>query len=348
MSDKNIAINGGGRIGLQVVRHHIRDCENNKTPCCIKIINDPFAKTESLAYQLQFDTVHGKFEFPVKAIDDETISIKGAKAEYSIKLTKEREPAKIPYKEHSIKIVLECTGVFTAEEKAKMHIHDGVQTVIVSAPASGSNVFTCVMGVNCDKLDVSKNQILSNASCTTNCLAPLVKVLDDNFCIEWGTMTTTHAATQTQKVVDGVSTKDLAGGRSIFNNIIPASTGAAKAIGLVMPHLNGKIDGSALRVPTPNVSFCDFVVGVKKGTDAAAVNAAFQKAAENGSLKGILGIAHDGAVSMDFCGDARSSIMNPKSTLVLGDKVVKVGAFYDNEYGYSMRLLQLAMKVAKN
>lgn len=345
-----IAINGGGRIGLQFLRHHIRELENSSSKInngIVKLINEPFAAADNIGYLLTYDSVHGKFEYPVCVVDDHTIKVKGSKTEYVIKLTKEMDPTKIPYAEYEIKVVVECTGKFTAEDKAKQHLHDGVEKVLISAPGSGAGVFTCVLGVNCDKLNFDKHQIISNASCTTNCLAPLVKVIDDNFKINWGTMTTTHASTQTQKVVDGVSAKDLAGGRSVFNNIIPASTGAAKAIGLVMPHLNGKIDGSALRVPTPNVSFCDFVCGVEKACNVEEINAAFEKASQNGSLKGILGIAHKGSVSMDFCSDPRSSILAPNCTLSLnGGKTVKVGAYYDNEYGYSMRLFQLAMKAA--
>lgn len=347
MSSTAIAINGGGRIGLQVVRHWIRHTTAQSSSVHIALINDPFASAQNLAYSLKWDTVHGQFEYDVAAKDDNTIQVKtrdGSKT-FEIALSKETEPEKIPYAKHGVAVVLECTGRFTAEDKAKRHLHDSVQKVLISAPATGEGVFTTVLGVN--DQDLSKHKIISNASCTTNCLAPLVSVLHKNFKIQWGTMTTTHAATATQKVVDGLGTKDLANGRSVFNNIIPASTGAAKAIGKVIPELNGKIDGSALRVPVPDVSFCDFVCGVEKATTADEVKKAFAAAAADGPLKGILGTAHDGAVSSDFIGDKHSSIIDPNCTLVLNGKTVKVGAYYDNEYGYSMRLYELAIKVVK-
>merc|ERR1719316_51206 len=259
---------------------------------------------------LRHDTVHGRFEYKVTHTDD-AIIIHGKK-EYTIKITKERSPSDIPYKSLGVSLVLECTGIFTATEKAKAHLHDGsVKNVIISAPGTGDDLFACVLGVNCDKLDPAKHKFISNASCTTNCLAPLVKVLDDSFGLLSGTMTTTHATTATQKTVDGVGGKSLSSGRSCYNNIAPATTGAAKAIGKVIPKLNGKIDGAALRVPTPNVSFVDFCAKLEKPATIEQINAAFVKASESGSLKGILGIAEDQTVSFDFNGDTHSSIQSP-------------------------------------
>jgi len=343
----NVAINGGGRIGLQFLKHHIRECEIGDCDIDVVLINDPFVEIGRLKYLIQYDTVHGRFDLPIDVCEKSSqVTITGKSKTYKIKLTREREPKNIPCKELGVKLMVECTGVFTSEEKAKQHFDSGVEYVVISAPGSG-NMSTFVYGVNHTDFVKSKDKIVSNASCTTNCIAPIVKVIDDTFGVEHCLLTTTHAATSTQNVVDGMSRKDYASGRSVFNNISPASTGAAKAIGKVMPHLNGKIDGNALRVPVPNVSVSDLVFTVKKKTSIDKIMEALNKACKEGPLKNVLGIAEDQTVSSDFMSCEMSAMVIPSSIMLLNDGLmVKIQAFYDNEHGYSKRLLDMTSYIA--
>jgi len=349
MSTVPTAINGAGRIGLLALRSLIQrlECGSQKTKVVPVLLNDPFADHKNLLYRLKNDTVHGKFQYSAELNEnDHTLTIAG---KYTMHLTKVREPSEVPYKKHNVKMVLECSGAFTQYEKASQHIDNGktgVQTVVISAPGAGEGIKTLVMGVNHTEYDPKKHQVISNASCTTNCLAPIVKVLHDKYKISWGAMTTCHATTATQKTVDGVSAKDYASGRCAMANIIPASTGAAKAIGLVFPDLMGKLNGNALRVPLPDVSVTDFVCGVGKDVTVEQINADFVEASK-GNLKGILGIAEQYAVSSDIIGDSHSSVVIPSSVMVFNNNVVKVHSFYDNEWGYSCRLIDLACYVAE-
>jgi len=348
-------INGAGRIGLQLVKHYIDDLFAGNSKISIALINDPFCNIDNLVYRLRFDTTHGRFPHAVDVDKEKNlikITCKDDKSKTAqFTLTMCKTPEEIPCKAHNVQIILECTGRFVEEKLSRQHLHAGssVKHVIVSAPCSGENVFTAVYGVNHTELkkgDV-KSQIISNASCTTNCLAPLIKVLHDNFTVQWGSMTTTHAATATQKVVDGVASKNFASARSVFNNITPASTGAAKAIGKVLKDLDGKINGNALRVPTLNVSVTDLTCGIAKATTVAEVQQKFQEASQKGSLQGVLGVAEPQTVSMDYNGCPLSSIFISESAMCFNEgKVVKVQSFYDNEFGYSKRLLDLTKYVA--
>jgi len=337
-----VSINGAGRIGLLVCRRAIELNLNKKDSSFqIAMLNDPFCTPENIMYRLKYDSIHGKLPYDVTLEGQDTIVIGGS---YKIKITNEREPEKLPYKENKIQAVLECTGVFTTKSAASKHMgsngNTGVKQVIISAPAGDNEVKTLVMGVNEAEYDKSKDSVVSNASCTTNCLAPVVKAIDEKFTVEWGSMSTVHAVTATQNTVDGASKKDFAGGRAAFSNIIPSSTGAAKAIGKVLPHLNGKIDGEALRVPVADVSNCLIFLGVKKTTNKEKVNEILEKYS-NESMKGILGIAHQFGVSSDFVDDCRSSIVQKEFTMVLGEKNVKIMSWYDNEAGYSARVVDL-------
>lgn len=344
----NICINGAGRIGLlytRIVLTNIKKSSDVK----IAAINDPFCDAENILYRLKYDSTHGTFDEEMKV---ETNS-KGCKmlviGDQKILLLAEKDPKNIKYSDLQIDMVVECTGVFNTYEKASLHMHDkSVKKVIISAPATGDEIKTIVMGVNDKDYDSAKHHVISNASCTTNCLAPIVKVMKENFGIEWGTITTTHATTATQKTVDGVSNKDFRSGRSAMTNIIPASTGAAKAIGKVFPELNGKLDGIALRVPTTNVSVTDCVFGLTNNTTLDKIKKAFEEAA-SGDLKGILGIAHDHAVSSDFNGCPKSSIVQKEQMMLTGEgKVFKTLSFYDNEWGYSSRLFDLTKKIGSS
>ena len=290
---------------------------------------------------LKYDSILGTFKSEVKVIDDKTISVDGD----IINVVAERDPLKLPWKEMGIDIVIEGTGVFLDGPGAGKHITAGAKKVVITAPAKGNDIPTYVVGVNADQFDPAAN-IVSNASCTTNCLAPFAKVLDESFGIVKGTMTTTHSYTGDQRILDA-SHRDLRRARAAALNIVPTSTGAAKAVALVLPQLKGKLNGIALRVPTPNVSIVDLVVNVeKKGITAEEVNAAFREA-QNGPMKGVLAITDTPLVSVDFrCTDVSTTI-DAALTMVMGDDMVKVVAWYDNEWGYTQRVVDLTLIVAK-
>ena len=327
-----VAINGFGRIGRMVFRKAI--LENNLE---IVAINASYP-AETLAHLIKYDTTHGKFEGEVKA-DQDAIIVNGKR----VQLLNNRNPEELPWKELKIDIVIEATGKFNAREKAALHLNAGAKKVILTAPGKNEDV-TIVMGVNEDVLNIEKHDIISNASCTTNCLAPVAKVLDQYFGIENGLMTTVHAYTNDQKNIDNPH-KDLRRARACAQSIIPTSTGAAKALALVLPQLKGKLHGMSLRVPTPNVSLVDLVVDVKREVTVEEVNAAFQKESQ-GELKGILDITDEPLVSVDFNTNEHSAIVDGLSTMVIGSTKVKVLAWYDNEWGYSCRVVDLVNYVA--
>jgi glyceraldehyde 3-phosphate dehydrogenase len=323
-------INGFGRIGRLVLRAAL-----DNPNVTVVAVNDPFLTLEYAVYQLKYDSVHGTLEADVKA-EDGCLVIGSVK----VKFFAERNPADIPWGQAGADTVCESTGVFTTIDKASEHIKGGAKRVIISAPSADAPMF--VMGVNNDKY--AGETVFSNASCTTNCLAPLAKVLHEEFGIVEGLMTTIHAGTATQLVVDGPCKggKDWRAGRSALNNLIPASTGAAKAVGKVIPELNGKLTGMAVRVPTPDVSMVDLTVRTEKAATADEIKAALKKASE-GSLKGILGYTDDDVVSQDFVHDARSSIVDGAAGITLNAHFHKVISWYDNEWGYSNRLVDLAV-----
>lgn len=294
---------------------------------------------ETLAHLLKYDTVHGPFAGEVIALDDELV-VNGKR----VKLLNNRNPDQLPWGKMNVDIVIEATGKFNSREKASMHLQAGAKKVILTAPGKNEDV-TIVMGVNEEMLDLEKHEIISNASCTTNCLAPVAKVLDEKFGIENGLMTTVHAYTNDQKNIDNPH-KDLRRARACAQSIIPTTTGAAKALALVLPQLKGKIHGMALRVPTPNVSLVDLVVDLKTNVTAEDVNNAFIEAA-HGSLKGLLGFTMEPLVSVDFNTNPHSAIIDGLSTMVIGTNKVKVLAWYDNEWGYSSRVVDLAQYVAR-
>lgn len=332
----NIGINGFGRIGRLVFRASL---ENPN----VKVvgINDLFPP-ESLAYLLKYDSTHGRFNGEVEATDG-GIVVNGR----LIPVTAERDPANLPWKQRGVDYVIESTGLFTDYAGAAKHVEAGAKRVIISAPTKDPDkVATFVMGVNDDKFDPAKDVVVSNASCTTNCLAPLAKVLHQTFGIEEGLMTTVHAVTATQPTQDGPSRKDLRGGRAAGVNIIPASTGAAKAVALVLPELKGKLTGMAFRVPTIDVSVVDLTFRTQKATSYKDICAAV-KAASEGSLKNILGYTEDDVVSTDFIHDSRSSIFDAGAGIELNDRFFKVVSWYDNEWGYSNRVVDLAAEMAK-
>lgn len=300
-------------------------------------VND-LVPAANLAYLLKYDSVHGEFKADITS-SEESISVNGQE----ITVFSEKDPAAIPWKEAGVDVVIESTGLFTKASDAGRHLDGGAKKVIISAPAKEEDI-TIVMGVNDGLYDAKNHHILSNGSCTTNCLAPVAKVLDDEFGIEKGLVTTVHAYTQGQAILDAPS-KNLRRGRAAAENIIPTSTGAAKAISLVMPHLEGKLNGMAMRVPTPNVSVVDFVATVKKSLTIEMVNEALEKAA-NGDLKGILQFEAQELVSRDFIGNPHSSIVDADSTMVVGDNMVKVISWYDNEWGFSCRLVDLVKLVS--
>jgi glyceraldehyde 3-phosphate dehydrogenase len=324
-----VGINGFGRIGRLTLRAVLQKYPNEIEVVAINDLFDP--KTN--AHLFKYDTNYGPWPGEVKA-EENAIIVDGKK----IAVYAEKDPAAIPWQSHDIQVVVESTGVFTDAEKAKAHIHDTVKKVIISAPAKNEDV-TIVMGVNDNIYDPEKHNIISNASCTTNCLAPVAKVLVDNFGVESGFMTTVHAYTNDQRTADQAH-KDLRRARAAAANIIPTTTGAAKAIGLVIPELKGKMHGIALRVPTPTVSLVDLTVNLSKAATPEEINAAMKAAAE-GPMKGILGYTEDPVVSMDFKGDSRSSIFDALSTMALTDKFVKVMSWYDNEWAYSERVADL-------
>ncbi len=331
---KKIAINGFGRIGRMVLRALI---EHHKGKFDIVAIND-LTDPETLAHLFEFDSTYGRFNGEV-SVQNSEISINGD----VIKAFAERDPENLPWKELGVDIVLECTGFFRTRETMQKHITAGAKKVILSAPAKGEIDATFVMGVNDSEYDADKHHLISNASCTTNCLAPVAKVLNDAFGIERGLMTTIHAYTGDQRILDAPHS-DLRRARSAGQSMIPTSTGAAKAVALVIPQLKGKLNGMAVRIPTPTVSLVDLTVEFSSEVSAEQVNTALKKAAE-GELKGILGYEDRKLVSKDFQADSRSSIVDADSTADIDGKMVKILSWYDNEWGYSCRLADLAMKV---
>ena len=327
---KRIAINGFGRIGRLTFRN-LLEMEGVEVVAINDLTDNP-----TLAYLLKYDSVHGRFQGEVSA-DDQYIVVNGHK----IHGLAEKDPAKLPWKEMGIDIVIESTGRFVDVEKAGLHLEGGAKKVVISAPAKGDGIPTIVLGVN-DELITPDANIYSNASCTTNCLAPMVKVLDDAFGVEQGFMTTIHAYTADQRLQDAPHS-DLRRARAAAVSIVPTSTGAAKAVGLVLPHLKGKLNGNAMRVPVPDGSVTDFTVQLKRSATAAEVNAAF-KAASEGRLKGILEYCPDPIVSADIIGSKYSCIFDSDLTMVMGN-TAKVVGWYDNEAGYSARLAELALKI---
>ena len=329
-----VGINGFGRIGRFVFRAAMNHPEIE-----IVGIND-LTPVDYLAYMLKYDTMHGKFEGTVEADVANNKLIVNGKA---IRVTAEKDPANLAWDKVGAEYIVESTGLFLTKEKAEAHIKAGAKYVVMSAPSKDDTpMFVC--GVN-EKTYVKGTQFVSNASCTTNCLAPIAKVLHDNFGIVNGLMTTVHSATATQKTVDGVSMKDWRGGRAATGNIIPSSTGAAKAVGKVIPALNGKLTGISMRVPTLDVSVVDLTVNLEKPATKEAICAAMKKASE-GELKGILGYTEDAVVSSDFLGDPRTSIFDANAGVYLTDKFVKVVSWYDNEIGYSNKVLDLIKHMA--
>ena len=331
-----VAINGLGRIGRQVFRIAM---ESDKLD--LVAVNASY-KAEDLAHLINYDSTHGKWDKVVEAKDDDTLVVDGNE----IKITRDRNPENLPWKDLGVDIVFEATGAFNHGDKAVAHINAGAKKVVLTGPSKGGDVQTLVLGVNDDQLDVEKYDIFSNASCTTNCLAPVAKVLNNAFGIKKGLVTTVHAYTSDQNILDNPH-KDLRRARSAADNIVPTSTGAAKATALVLPELEGKLDGMALRVPTPNVSLVDLVVELDKNVTKEEVNKALEEAA-NGELKGILEVTHAPLVSRDFYTNPHSSIVDADLTMVIGDSQVKVLSWYDNEWGYSTRTVELVEKVAEN
>lgn len=329
-----VAINGFGRIGRNVLRAII---ESGRTDIEVVAIND-LGPVETNAHLLRFDSVHGRFPQEVKVSGDTIDAGRGP-----IKVTAVKNPAELPHKALGIDIALECTGIFTSKEKAKAHLDAGAKRVLISAPAEGADL-TVVYGVNNDKL-TKDHLVVSNASCTTNCLAPVAKVLHDFVGIDKGFMTTIHAYTGDQPTLDTLH-KDLYRGRAAAMSMIPTSTGAAKAVGLVLPELNGRLDGTSIRVPTPNVSVVDFKFVSKRETTKDEINAAVQRAASQ-ELAGILGVTDQPNVSIDFNHDSRSSIFHLDQTKVMDGKLVRVLSWYDNEWGFSNRMADTAVAMGK-
>ena len=329
-----IGINGFGRIGRNMLRASWNDPEIEYVA-----VND-ITDAKTLAHLLKYDSVLGAFKAEVKATDD-AIVVNGK----TIRVLAEKEVGKLPWKDLGVSVVIESTGKYTKRPEVIQHVEKGgAAKVIVSAPATDPDI-TMVLGVNEKSYDPAKHHVISNASCTTNCLAPVVKVLHEGFGVDKGFMTTIHSYTNDQKILDAPH-KDLRRARAAAVSQIPTTTGAAKAVGLVMPELKGKIDGFAIRVPTPNVSIVDFVAVLKKAATAEEINAAFKRAAD-GPLKGILGVTDEPLVSVDFMGDPRSGIVDLLSTKVIDGNLAKVIAWYDNEWGYSCRLVDLAKFISK-
>jgi len=329
MSKIKVGINGFGRIGRITFRAILKrdDVE-------VVAIND-LLDVKHLAYLLKYDSVHGKLEDSI-SVDQNSLVVNGNK----IRVTAERDPIDINWGEMNIDVVAECTGIFTSMEKAALHIKSGAKKVAVSAPSKDIPMF--VMGVNCNSI-TSEHKIVSNASCTTNCLAPVAKILNDNFTIKEGLMTTVHAATATQMTVDGPA-KNYRLGRSSLNNIIPSSTGAAIAVGKVIPELNGKLTGMAFRIPTANVSVVDLTVILEKQTSYEEIKETFKNASEN-ELKGVLGYTEEAVVSQDFVGSPLTSNFDANAGIELSSTFFKIISWYDNEYGYSTKLVELIHKI---
>ncbi len=328
-----VGINGFGRIGRMVFRAAVENFANDIEIVGINDLLDP----DYLAYMLKYDSVHGAFNHDIK-VEGNTMTVDGK----AIRLTAEKDPTQLKWDEVGAEIVVESTGLFLEDAKARMHIQAGAKKVIMSAPSKDSTPMF-VYGVN--HTTYAGQDIISNASCTTNCLAPISKVLNDTFGIKRGLMTTIHAATATQKTVDGPSKKDWRGGRGILENMIPSSTGAAKAVGKVLPALNGKLTGMSVRVPTSDVSFVDLTAELEKPATYEEICAAM-KAASEGELKGVLGYTDEAVVSTDFRNDPRTSIFDVKAGIQLDPTFVKICAWYDNEWGYSNKVLEMARVIA--
>ena len=335
---KKVAINGFGRIGRLVFRAYLeRSNEFNET-YEISYIND-LADIDSNIHLLKYDSVHGAFGDEIQKTADNKFKV----GQNEITVTSEKNPIDLNWAEKEIDVILECTGVFASKEKALLHVESGAKKVVVSAPCTNAD-FTVVQGVNHEKIN-SDHVIISNASCTTNCLSPVAYVIDKEFGIENGYMTTIHSYTGDQNTVDTFH-KDLRRARAAANNIIPTSTGAAKAVGLVLPHLKGKLDGTAIRVPTPNVSLVDFKFNTQKAISVDELNKKFQEYA-NGPLKGIMGVDTDPKVSSDYNHDSRSSILDLTETTAVSDNFGRVLTWYDNEWGFSNRMLETTEQVCK-
>ncbi|KAI1917914.1 hypothetical protein LOZ53_006579 [Ophidiomyces ophidiicola] len=327
-----VGINGFGRIGRIVFRNAVEHPDVE-----IVAVNDPFIETHYAAYMLKYDSTHGRFKGEVN-FTDKGLDVDGK----HVRFYQERDPASIPWSETGAEYVIESTGVFTTTEKASAHLKGGAKKVIISAPSADAPMF--VMGVN-NETYKSDIQVLSNASCTTNCLAPLAKVINDNFGLAEGLMTTVHSYTATQKTVDGPSAKDWRGGRTAAQNIIPSSTGAAKAVGKVIPSLNGKLTGMSMRVPTSNVSVVDLTCRTEKPVSYDEIKQAMKNASAN-QLKGIMSYSEDALVSSDLNGDPHSCIFDATAGIALNDRFIKLVAWYDNEWGYSRRVIDLIAYIA--
>jgi glyceraldehyde 3-phosphate dehydrogenase len=331
----SIGINGFGRIGRLVLRATL-----NTDDVRVVAVNDPFIDLDYMKYMFVHDSTHGKFKGTVE-IKNGKLVING----HVITVTNNRDPAEIPWGAAGADFVVESTGIFTTIEKASLHLKGGAKKVIISAPSADAPMFVC--GVNEEKYDNSMN-VVSNASCTTNCLAPLAKVINDNFGISEGLMTTIHSYTATQKTVDGPSGKAWRDGRGAAQNIIPASTGAAKAVGKVIPELNGKLTGMSFRVPTADVSVVDLTCTLSKPASMDEIKAVVKQASESGRLAGILGYTEEMVVSCDFIGDTRSSIFDAEACISLSPTFVKLVSWYDNEFGYSSRVVDLIKHMANS
>lgn len=336
-----IAINGFGRIGRQCFKAML---QNHPGEYEIVAVND-LTDTKTLAHLLRYDSTYGRFDGEVKESEDKIVVDHGGH-HYELAVTSERDPANLPWSTMGVDIVVESTGRFTEAEKAKAHITAGAKKVLISAPAKGEDI-TIVLGVNEEKYEHDKHHIISNASCTTNCLAPVAKVVNDHFGIKSGIMTTIHAYTMDQNIQDNVH-KDLRRARGAAVNMVPTTTGAAKAVALVIPELKGKFHGYAIRVPTPTVSIVDFTAQFEKGTTVEEVNKALTAASQSEKMKGILGVSTDPVVSTDFIGSTYSSIADLPLTIQMGDDFFKIVSWYDNEWGYSVRVGDLISYMLKH
>jgi len=329
----NVGINGFGRIGRIVFRNAVEHHQVH-----VVAVNDPFIEPKYAAYMLKYDSQHGQFKGHIEVGEDHLV-VNGKKVMFYMK----KDPSEIPWSDTGAYYIVESTGVFTTTEKASLHLKGGAKKVVISAPSADAPMF--VMGVNNESYK-SDIPVISNASCTTNCLAPLAKVINDTYGMKEGLMTTIHSYTATQKTVDGPSAKDWRGGRTAAQNIIPSSTGAAKAVGKVIPSLNGKLTGMSMRVPTSNVSVVDLTCVLEKPASYEEIKATIKKASEN-ELKGILAYTEDEIVSSDLNGNTHSSIFDAKAGIALNDHFVKLVSWYDNEWGYSRRVLDLLAYIAK-
>jgi len=330
-----VGINGFGRIGRQSLKAILERHPNEIEVVAINDITD----SATNAHLFRYDSTYGRFNGTVEVVDNDDLAIDGKK----IHVFAQKDPAQIPWAEEGVQIVIESTGLFTDADKAKAHLHDTVKKVIISAPAKNEDI-TVVLGVNEDKYDPAKHHIISNASCTTNGLAPVAKVLNDRWGIEKGLLTTIHSYTNSQRLLD-VATKDLRDARAAALNIVPSTTGAARAVGLVIPELKGRFTGMSFRVPTPTVSVVDFTADLEREASVEEMNAAFREAAE-GSLKGIMAYTEEPLVSMDLKGDTHSTIVSGLDTIAIGN-MVKVVAWYDNEWGYSCRVADITKFIAE-